>query len=168
MAPATLVILCICLLSSCYKNHLYVQQEWVDANFLASSKVHTPDPRQACPPLGQRLIIAWDFPKSLFLEDLTLVATVRLWDNTEQVFSRHLERKRDVTALFFPRGTDCVDRRILTYKIAVFAANGEEVTKWEHHFWTELIEIGESSLSAHKMSDSVSSHPMQESVMDTP
>lgn len=111
-------------------------------NFLASSKVQTPDPRQACPPIGQRLIIAWDFPKSLFLEDLTMVATVRLWDNTEKVMTKHIDRKRDVIAFFFPKGTDCVDRRILTYKVQICSANGEEVEKWEHHFWTDLIEVG--------------------------
>lgn len=157
------------MLTGCYKNHLYVQQEWVDANFLASSKVQTPDPRQEHPPLGQRLIIAWDFPKSLFQENLTMVATVRLWDNTQSVYRQALERKRDVKALFFANDTAGIDRRILTYRVQVFNKEGVEVEKWEHHFWTELIDIGaESSRSAQSMSDSVSSQSIQESVMDTP
>ncbi len=145
-----------------------MQQEWVDANFLASSKVHTPDPRQEHPPKGERLIIAWDFPKSMFQKELTMVATVRLWDNTEQVSSRLIDRKRDVIALFFP--SDGRDRKILTYRVQIFAKDGQEVETWEHHFWTKLIDVGreESFSSAQRMRDSVSSHPMQASVMDTP
>lgn len=144
-----------------------MQQEWVDANFLASSKVHTPDPRMEHPPKGQRLIIAWDFPKSLFQEDLTMVATVRLWDNTQTVIRKQVERKRDATALFFANDQEGIDRRILTYLVQMVNREGQVVEKWEHHFWTELIDIDNCS-SAQRMSSSVSSQPMQESVIDTP
>lgn len=147
-----------------------MQQEWVDANFLASSKVNTPDPRQEHPPLGQRLIIAWDFPKSVFEKELTMVATVRLWDNTQQVFRQPMIRKRDITALFFANKQAGIDRRILTYKVQIFAANGKEVEKWDHQLWTELIEVGsdDNISSAQRIRDSVSSHPMQASVIETP
>ncbi len=94
-----------------------------------------------------------------------MVATVRLWENEQKVITQPIERKRDVTAIFFPA---CDGGKIVTYKIQVFNADGEEVTKWEHHFWAELIEIGDNSSSAQWMSDSVSSHPIQESVMETP
>jgi hypothetical protein len=172
MTPATLLIgiVCIGLITGCYKNHLYVQQEWVDANFLASSKVQTPDPRQERPPLGQRLIIAWDFPKSIFQEGLDMVATVRLWDNSQTVYREVLERKRDVKALYFANDQAGIDRRILTYRVQIFDKNGWEVEKWEHQFWTELIDIGREDKysSAQRIRDSVSSQPMQGSVIDTP
>lgn len=152
----------------CYKNHLYVQQEWVDANFLASSKVQTPDPRQANPPHGQRLIIAWDFPQSLFQENLHLVATVRFWNNSQESIRRPLERKRDVVAFYFAEKTP--DWKILTYRVQIFAADGHLVEEWDHHFWTELINVGrEDNISSPQSnSDSVSSQPMQASVMDNP
>ena len=63
--------------AGCYKNHLYVQQQKIDQSFLASSHVGTPDPRQKSPPLGQKLLIAWSFPWSLFSQDLTAITTVR-------------------------------------------------------------------------------------------
>lgn len=118
-----------------------MQQEWVDANFLASSKIGTPDPRQKNPPFGQRLIIAWDFPRSAMQKKLTLVATVRLWDNTQEVRTLPIERKRDAAAFFFSNQEPDKDRRILTYRVQVFSEEGEEVQKWEHPFWTELIDI---------------------------
>jgi len=124
-----------------------VQQEWVDANFLASSKVHTPDPRQQDPPVGQRLLIAWDFPKSIFEKTLTLALTVRLWDNTQEVLTQPIERKRDAKAFFFSNATPGSDRRILTYRVQIFAGDGELVDTWEHHFWTELIDIGRKEVN---------------------
>lgn len=148
-----ILLIFLFLFSGCYKRHLYVQQEWVDANFLASSKVHTPDPRQDHPPRGQRLIIAWDFPKSVFEKGLTMVATVRLWDNTQQVFRHPLIRKRDITALFFSNAVVDIDRRILTYKVQVFAADGQEVEKWDHQLWTELIEIGHTGFCPFERAD---------------
>ncbi len=155
------------MVAGCYKNHLYVQQEWVDAEFLASSKVHTPDPRQAHPPHGQRLLVAWDFPKSVFEKHLTLIATVRMWDNSQEVLVHPIERKRDAKAFFF---SDESTGKILTYRIQVFSEAGELVEVWNHQFWTELIDIDrkESFSSAERMRDSVSSQPRHESVIETP
>lgn len=128
-------------LAGCYKNHLYVQQERVDPTFLASSRIGTPDPRQERPPQGQRLLIAWHFPRSLFQRHLSLVATVRLWDQTEEVFTYPVEKKWGSTALYFSNDCAGVDRRILTYRVQVVARDGEVVEVWEHHFWTHLIDI---------------------------
>ena len=152
--PSLFKALFILSLSGCYKNHLYVQQEWIDREFLASSKVGTPDPRQANPPEGQRLLIGWDFPKSMFLEDLSLLLTVRLWDNTQQVLFQHIERKRDVAAFYFPSHDK--EKRILTYRLQVMNKEGKILETWKHHFWTELIEIDRRS-DAVRISSSVSS-----------
>jgi len=142
-----------------------VQQEWVDRNFLASTHVGTPDPRQENPPEGQRLLIAWDFPRSIFEKQLHLVITVRLWDNTQKVVVHPMERKRDFTALFFPNKASN-ERSILTYRVQVFDKEDQLIETWNHHFWTELIDINCSAAQFSK--DSVSSHPKQGSVMDTP
>lgn len=143
-----------------------MQQEWVDAEFLASSKIGTPDPRQEHPPCGQRLLLAWDFPRSLFDEKLTLVATVRFWDNTQEVLFHPVERRRSYTAYYFPNPEPSGDRKILTYQVQVVSSNGTVIETWKHHFWTELIEI--SSSAAQRSNPSVSSQPRQGSVIDKP
>lgn len=147
------------LFAGCYRGHLYVQQEWVDRNFLASTHAGTPDPRQNNPPEGQRLLIAWDFPRSLYSCGLDLVATVRFW-NENQISQRiPVVRRRGYEALFFP------NEKILTYRVDVVGSNGEVIESWKHQFWTELIDIGKTDRSS---SSSVSSHPMQESVIERP
>ncbi|MBU6383394.1 MAG: hypothetical protein KGR16_03665 [Verrucomicrobia bacterium] len=143
-------------LTCCYKDHLYVQQEWVDRNFLASTHVNTPDPRQACPPEGQRLLIAWRFPMNMVDAGLSLDLTVRLWDNQEEHFIRPITQSHGHAAFnFFDH------KRILTYKIDILNAQGEVIEVWEHQFWTKLIDVDRSS-------SAVSSQPKQGSVMEMP
>lgn len=119
-----------------------MQQEWIDREFLASSYVGTPDPRQEHPPLGQRLLVSWNFPRSIFEKHLSLSVTVRFWDDTQRTIVEPIERKRDSAVFYFPHDIPGSDKRILTYRVQAIAANGELVGHWDHQFWTELIEIG--------------------------
>lgn len=148
----------------CSRNYFYVQQEKIDKNFLASTHVHTPDPRQENPPEGSALLISWDFPLSVFEKKLTLVSAVRFWDTEEEIVTRPILRKRDSCFLFFS------NRKILTYLVRAISSTGEVEGEWEHHFWTEWIDIDreDSRESAQRRSDSVSSQLRQESVIETP
>jgi len=132
-------IIFLTFFTSCYKGHLYVQQEWIDRDFLASTHVGTPDPRQERPPDGQRLLVSWRFPKCLYDQQLTLAITVRFWDNKEEVILQPVKRQLSYTALYFPKREG--QGKILTYKIDVVNSEGGIVETWEHHFWTELIDI---------------------------
>lgn len=156
------ILAALLLFTGCYRHHLYVQQEWVDKNFLASSHVNTPDPRQDDPPEGQRLLIAWDFPRSVFQKELTLAISVRFWGDTQKEITYPLAKKRGYRAYFFP------NEKILTYRVRVLTRDQEVIESWNHHFWTQLIEVGESSEAAESSISSVSSHPTQESVIDMP
>ena len=131
-----LVFLNAFVVSGCYKNHLYVQQEHLSREWLASSHVGTPDPRQSDPPVGEKLIVAWDFPLSLFEEQLRLDVVVRFWDQSERVVSYVLPRKRGVESFGFDESEN-----ILTYRVQVLNGQGVCLEEWKHHFWTELIRI---------------------------
>lgn len=129
------LLILVLLFSSCYRQHLYVQQEYVDREFLASSHVNTPDPRQIDPPDGQRLLVAWDFPRSIFQKDISLAITVRFWDDTEKEIVDQIPRKRGYQAYYFPK------KKILTYRVDVISKGNEVLETWKHHFWTEHIDI---------------------------
>ena len=126
-----------------------MQQDWVDRNFLASSWVQTPDPRQENPTLGRRLAVSWDFPRSLFAKDLQLIVIVRFWDNTEETIVQPITRRRDFAVFFFPAASPD-EKRILTYQVRAISAEGEVVGKWEHPLWTPLIEVGLSNTTYQK------------------
>ena len=129
------VLISLTLFTGCYKDHLYVQQEWVDRNFLASTHVGSPDPRQECPPCGERILVAWKFPRELFCQNLRLELTVRFWDQSEEVLITPVEKPWQYHAYNF------FNQKILTYKIDVINKRDEIVETWEHQFWTKIIEI---------------------------
>ncbi len=152
------------LATGCYKNHLYVQQELLSKAFLASSHVNTPDPRQAMPPHGKRLLVSWSFPSALFFEECpSLLVTVRFWDQSERQIAYPLDGRSGSAPFAFPD----VQEEILTYRVDVLNADGVCLESWKHHFWTEQISV-ESRASAARMSSAVSSQPKQASVMEMP
>ncbi len=131
----------VLLLSSCYKDNLYVQQEWVDKNYLASSYVKTPDPRDNNPQIGQKIIISWDFPLSDYKKDLTIILYVRLWDQTQKELTYKIERKRGYTDFFFENKNREQNKKILTYRLDVVDKNNEIIRTWKHQLWTKQINI---------------------------
>ncbi len=118
-----------------------MQNEKVDKEYLASFHVSTPDPRLNDPPQGQRIIVSWDFPLSLYREKLTLMLTVRFWDNRQEVLVRKIDQKRGYDSFYFEDKTKDKKKRILTYRVVVVNEDGEIVDDWKHQFWTDLIEI---------------------------
>jgi hypothetical protein len=151
-------------LTGCTRHYFYAQKEKIDKSFLASSHILSPDPRQANPPEGESLLIRWDFPLSVFNENLTLQVKVRFYNTEEEVVIRPIIRKRDSCSLFFPH------QQILTYLIQALSDKGEVVSEWEHQFWVEWIDIDrdDKASSAKSKRDSVSSQLKQASVRDTP
>ncbi|OGN61835.1 MAG: hypothetical protein A3F40_02365 [Chlamydiae bacterium RIFCSPHIGHO2_12_FULL_27_8] len=134
--------LLILILTSCFKNHLYVQHEKLDKNYLASTHIGSPDPRMKNPPSGQRISIAWDFPLSVFRnQELTLMLSVRFWDNTENLLVSKIERKRGYKIYKFQDDTIDKTKKILTYKVDVVNQDGKIVDVWKHQFWKKLIKI---------------------------
>lgn len=129
------------LLSSCYKDNLYVQQEWVDKSYLASFYVKTPDPRDKNPQIGQKIIISWDFPLSEYKKDLTVVLFVRFWDQTQKELTYKIERKRGYTDFFFENINSEQNKKILTYRLDVVDKNNEIIRTWKHQLWTKQINI---------------------------
>lgn len=130
------------LFSGCFKGHLFVQQQKVGADYLASSNVGTPDYRQKKPPIGERLIVAWDFPSSLYQDkSLWFSITVRFYDNSEKNIKYHLKRRRGSKSFLFSNRTLNPEKQILTYRIEVKDKEGKVVEIWKHHFWTEMIHV---------------------------
>lgn len=129
------------LLTSCYKNHLYVQIENVDKNQLASSYIKSPDYRQKRNFYGQRVIIGWYFPKELFKKGLFVYLTVRFWDNKEVIKVFKVKKMHGIGSFYFPNKDRSKKNKILTYKVEVFTKEKELVDVWKHQFWTELIDV---------------------------
>jgi hypothetical protein len=151
----SLILLCLPLLfSSCYKNHLYVQQEWVDEKDLASYFVGSPDPRRKNPPVGQKIIVNWDFSRTLFLNEMGhILVTVHFWDLEEKMVEAPIDRRRGYASFFFSNPTKDPTKKILTYRVQIFKKDGTLFETWKHQFWTELIELSTAEEKAEERAE---------------
>lgn len=134
-------ILALLLLSSCQKYYVSVSQQWVDARYLASTHVHTPDPRQDDPPVGQMLVMNWRIPKAILEKNPHIALHVIYWDYTEQVIEFPLnERMGWVTYRLFNKEYR-EKGGILTYKAELLTQEGEVFCDWRHQLWINLINL---------------------------
>jgi len=131
------------LLVGCRKYYVSVSQQWVDARYLASTHVNTPDPRQANPPVGQMVMMDWRVPKAILDKKPYIQLKVIFWNYTEKVlcFPVH-QRMGWVTYQLLNEEYNAVDG-ILTYKAEIITEDGEVFCDWKHQLWVNLITLKE-------------------------
>lgn len=139
-----LVILALTLVG-CQRHYLSVSQQWVDGDYLASSKVKTPDPRKDHPPLGQLLVVDWFIPQEILRQEPHVELDIIFWDYTQKKVILPVD-----TTLSW--GTyRCFNEEyektqgILTYKAALVTKTGKVFREWKHQLWVNLIEVDKES-----------------------
>ncbi len=157
-------------LCACQKYEVSVSQHLVNRDYLASTHAGTPDPRQACPPMGQMLAASWVVPTDLLQQDPYLQLHVIYKNYTEEIFTYPIETKRGYITYFLTNDEFFEKKGILTYKAEIITENGEVYREWKHQLWVNLIKLDEveSSSSPQDSNSSVVDQPMQGSVMETP
>jgi hypothetical protein len=131
------------LLTGCQQYYLSVAQQWVDAQYLASSSVATPDPRQEDPPVGQMLVVNWRVPDEIFLQKPHIELDLILWDYSTRHVTIPLKHRMDYTSWRLVDEEYHRTGGILTYKARLITEEGEVFREWKHQLWTELIVIEE-------------------------
>jgi hypothetical protein len=129
---------------SCCRNYVSLQEQWIDKEYLASSYVNTPDKEACCPPCGKNLLIEWNFPISIFKEQLYIILSAKLSDSTVQIYKYKIPSKRGYIAKFFSYKD--FDKKLLTYKVEIFNRNDKLIERVENQFWVEETIKIESSL----------------------
>ncbi len=137
-----LVLTATCFaLSGCQKYYLSVCQQWVDARYLASTHVNTPDPRQENPPIGQMLSIDWRIPREILEKKPHIELDLILWDYTEEKKSYPIDKQMGwVTYKLLNEQYDKTGG-ILTYKAQIVTQDGTVYREWKHQLWVKLIHI---------------------------
>lgn len=111
----------------------------MDKEYLASSWVQTPDPRQMHPPRGERLVIEWKLPHALLQQNPCLQLDVLYKNYTKQSLTFPVEYRRDYE-VYTLLGEEFIEKKgILTYRARIFLSNGEVFRDWKHQLWTEFI-----------------------------
>ncbi|MBS0622192.1 MAG: hypothetical protein JSR80_04450 [Verrucomicrobia bacterium] len=137
-------ILFLLLLGSCCTHRpLVVRNEYLDARYLASTYIETPDPRR-CWFYGQQLIVNWKIPREWMCEgELHLFVTLRYGSAEIETFRLPLTKCRGAYVYRLIGDCYCEKEGIRTYKIEIYS--GERCLHlWEHQVWTPLVEFNEA------------------------
>jgi hypothetical protein len=130
-------------ISGCRQYYLSVSQEWVDVRYLASSHVHTPDPRLQKPPVGQMLILDWRVPSDVLKKKPVVVLDLIFWDYTTKQIRYPVERRMDFATFRLLDEEYEKSGGILTYKAEMITEDGQVYRKWKHQLWVELITVSD-------------------------
>lgn len=134
------VLFCV---SGCQRHYLSITQQIVNRDLLASTHVATPDPRQANPPLGRRLIISWQVPSEIVEKEAQIHLDVIYWNYTEESFTFPV-KKRKGEVLLSLLGQEFDEKKgFLTYKACIKTKEGEIYREWKQQLWVELIHTEE-------------------------
>ena len=166
-----LCLFLLLLLSGCEKYYVSVRNIPIDASYLASSAVGTPDPRQANPPFGQKLVIDWDIPPELLDENPRIVLNILYKNHTEKEVIYPISHKRGYEVFDLLNQQFFETQGFLCYRAELLIGEGRVYREWRHQLWVNLItlkELEERSSPAEESSASVSSQPKQGSVIETP
>ena len=136
----SLLVIAPCLIG-CQKYYISIVQDEVDKNSLASSSVHTPDPRQSNPPMGDRLIVEWQLPKDLLGKQPCLRLYVLYKNYTEELFVYPIAHRTDYIAYTLSGEEYKQKKGILTYRAQVCLEDGEVFRDWKHQLWAKLITV---------------------------
>lgn len=139
---------------SCSKYYLSVNQQWIDANYLASVNVGSPDPRRENPPLGQMLIIDWRVPQEVIDQQPEILLDLIFWDYTTTTIHIPVDKRMDYTTYKLLNDDYHQKGGILTYKATLVTGKGEVFRQAKHQLWVNLITVDEEVSQEIKQEDS--------------
>ena len=137
--------------------------------YLASTHVGTPDPRQADPPFGQKIVMQWAVPPEMLVDKPRLIFHVIYKNHTEEEIIYPIEDRSGMEVFSVLNEQYREKGGLLTYHAEIRLQDGTVYREWTHQLWVHLITFeDERSSEALKTSDSVSPQFKQGSVTDTP
>ena len=131
----------ISLLFGCQKYGLLIRQQKVDAGYLASTHIGSPDPSQANPPSGELVIVEWWVPRELLEKQPKVILRLIYWNYTEEIIEFPITKRvgYDVFPIYQEKFNETGG--ILTYMAEIVDNCGEVFQEWKHQLWVNLIQV---------------------------
>jgi hypothetical protein len=146
MIKKIFILLILFACTGCSTNtNLSVQTLYFTRETLASYYTETPDPMLINPPVGQKLIVSWNVPRSyLNYADLHVNVRIRLRNKQEVELNIPVEKRCSYYEYVVANELFFETQGILTYKVDLIGG-GLILEEWKHQLWHELIRIGETN-----------------------
>ena len=110
-----------------------MKKENISRATLASTYVGTPDPQQADPPTGEKLMVTWRLPKDALNNPLTLKLQIIYRDFTEETKLLPIDHRRGLHI------TPLSQKPILSYQAEIMTLSGKVIESWTHQLFFKLI-----------------------------
>lgn len=133
-------------LTSCHKPLLMCRTEYLTPIYLASQQILTPDPLRDCF-YGQQLIVKWNLSRECVDDSLLLVVHLRFGTRENETIKVPLTKAFGFWVYRLLNQEYWCKGGIISYQAQLWHL-GELVEEWNHHLWTELIEIREEDLAS--------------------
>ncbi len=150
---------------SCDKYYLSVRQIPIDQSYLASTHVGTPDPRQAHPPLGQKLILDWSLPLEVLKKEPKVVLHLLFWDHSQREITYPIAYRTGYEVYSLLNEEFEKTKGLLSYRAEIITSDGQVFRDWKHQLWVNLIRL---DTEESRTNSSVIDQSIQGSVTETP
>jgi hypothetical protein len=124
--------------------YLSLRQVPVDATYLASSHVGTPDPRKAHPPHGYKIVIQWAVPPEILEQDPQILFQVIYKNHTEKTFVYPIESRLGYEVYTLLDEEYDKSGGILTYRAEIMTPDKKVFREWKHQLWVNLITLDDN------------------------
>lgn len=133
----------ILLLCGCTTGAITVSKQRIDRNFLASTHVKTPDPRQDNPPKGERLLINWRLKEEVLSKSPKIILHLIFWDYEEKIETYPINKMSGLICYDLLGEEFMKTKGLLTYEAQIVLDDGSIYATWEHQLWVNLIKVDE-------------------------
>lgn len=113
----------------------------VDASYLASSSIGSPDFRTQNPPYGQKIILHWRVPT--LAKNPQLVFTVIYKNHSEKKFVYPLHKTIGFEVYSILGKEYDETGGVLTYRAEIVGEDNTILQEWKHQLWVNLITLDE-------------------------
>ena len=135
-----IVLLLPLILCGC-DDKLYVTNQHLSPDYLASSYVGSPDPNAEFFTSGVQLSFEWEVSYATMDKNPQLIVDVIFGDLTEQRFEFKITRTSDYRTIRLIEPVFSEKKGILTFRAEIVTEDNEVVTEWKHQLWTPLLHI---------------------------
>jgi hypothetical protein len=140
---------CLFFLTSCNNYYLSLRQMPVDASYLASASIGSPDPRTKNPPYGQKIILQWRVPT--LANNPQLVFTIVYKNHTEKKFVYPIQRTIGYEVYSLLNKDYDETGGVLTYRAEIVGEDNTVLKEWKHQLWVNLITLDETSQASNEV-----------------
>ena len=138
--PKCLLMMMPLVLCGC-KDKLYVSNQHLSPDYLASSYVGSPDPSAEHFDDGVQLYVSWRVSKETLEKHPQLVVDVIFGDLTEQRFEFIIAKRSDFQTIRLLEPVFSEKKGILTFRAEIITENKDVIAEWKHQLWTPLLHI---------------------------